>query len=87
MTDIVERLYEFPDEPLLREARHEIERLRVALSGGPSEAQEAAFFKARDEYEQMKADRVFPRPTLPAYLWRAMCEALTGREGHDGDHP
>jgi len=44
------------------------------------EQMEEAFFKAQDEYEQLKADKVFPRPSLPAYIYRAML-AAAAQEG------
>jgi hypothetical protein len=40
-----------------------------------TEEMHEAFFRARDEYEQLKANRVFPRPALSSYVWDAMLAA------------
>ena len=40
-----------------------------------TEAQEAAFWKAHEQYEQWKRDGVFPRPILPAHIWEALITA------------
>lgn len=66
----------------LRECEHWIERqcARAAIRAmrEPSEAMIDAFFQAREGYDKLKVDRVFPRPTLPDYVWRAMIDAALG---------
>jgi hypothetical protein len=46
----------------------------------PTEKMEVRFFEARAEYDAIKKDCIFPRPTLPAHLWPAM---LAAQEGSD----
>lgn len=46
-----------------------------SLADGPTEAMEKAAFDALDEYEQWKSERKFPRPSLPAHVFRKMIEA------------
>jgi hypothetical protein len=42
-----------------------------------------AFFDARDDYERLKADKVFPRPTQADYIYRAMIAATPAKGARD----
>lgn len=45
------------------------------LANGPTEAMEQAAFAALDEYDRWKAERKFPRPSLPAHIYQKMIQA------------
>ena len=42
-----------------------------------------AFFDARDDYERLKANKVFPRPTQADYIYRAMIAASPAKGARD----
>lgn len=45
-----------------------------------TEEADTAFWEAKEQYDVLKERRVFPRKTLPAFLWSAMVSTLPQTE-------